>query len=92
MEICNTVYESLVTNVDDPTCTHCHAEVEQYAGSPLSVSIDRQHENIKSYDPRDGQVNHVACLFCQRALAEVDWEQREEFHTQGVCLRQRRID
>ena len=31
----------------------------------------------------DKVYEHVACLFCQRALSEVDWELREEFHTQA---------
>jgi hypothetical protein len=82
--ICNAEYNRLVTNVNEPLqCTHCNAVVVEKMGSPLSLSIDRKFEEIKSYDPADGQENHVTCLFCQRGLKGVPWELRQQFHKEA---------
>jgi hypothetical protein len=60
-------------------CCKCHKCGKEH----LSTQCREPPDEHMSYDPLDGQENHVACLFCQRGLKEVPWELRQQFHKEA---------
>ena len=80
VNLCNLIYNKLFTDIEDPQCTHCNVQVRGVSGLLNSSSIDRSIEQVKSYDPEDGQKCYHTCFLCQLGLSDLPWKSRALFH------------
>ena len=83
VNLCNLIYNKLFTDVEDPQCAHCNFLVRGVSGLLNSSSIDRSIEQVKSYNPEDGQKGYITCFLCQLGLSELPWESRALFRQEA---------